>query len=158
MLARAAKFDPSALRILKLCLGIALLWHWTACVWHFLGVNTTDDALWQSRTASAGLSASSLISAAPSAPPGGTAAPTVVPTALEAPGWGPTPALLDQPWRSQYLFALYWAVNVLTGLGSVEPPTSDVQCAYFIRPSSLSPSHLIASHLIALHLIALHRI
>ena len=40
VLARAAKFNPSALRILKLIIGVMLLWHWVACLWWFIGTTT----------------------------------------------------------------------------------------------------------------------
>lgn len=46
--------------------------------------------------------------------------------------WGLDPILLSLPQISQYLYALFWSVSVLTGLGAVEPPSSNLQCAYHI--------------------------
>eukprot|EP00966_Prymnesium_polylepis_P061829 1434830-Prymnesium_polylepis.1 len=100
----ALRLNPSLLRLLKLFAIMILVWHWTGCLWWYIGtlpaslvhgfegqyIGEMDDS------------------------------------------WGPTLGIQNATLSSMYVFSTFWSVSTLTGLNDSPPPENNVQALFHI--------------------------
>ena len=97
-------FHPSAIRLVRLLAIVLMIWHWTGCLWWYIGTL-----------------------------PHSVIEPWVdVPTDDAIESWSPQPFLLPLSLFSKYFYASWWAVALLSGLGTASSPQNDLQLIFHI--------------------------